>query len=68
MLKNLQGWEFIFLLLIVLIIWGAPKLPGFAKSLGQSMRIFRKEMKQMGDERAEDKKKPSAEKDAKKEE
>ena len=68
MLKNLQGWELIFLLLIVLIIWGAPKLPGFAKSLGQSMRIFRKEMKQMSDERAEDKKKPAAEKDKTKEE
>lgn len=66
-MRNLQGWEWFFLLLIVLIIWGAPKLPGFAKSLGQSMRIFRKEMKQMGDERAEDKK-PKAEKDNTKEE
>ncbi len=66
-MRNLQGWEWFFLLLIVLIIWGAPKLPGFAKSLGQSMRIFRKEMKQMGDERAEDKK-PKAEKDPSKEE
>lgn len=63
---RLQGWEWIFLLVIVLIIWGAPKLPGFAKSLGQSMRIFRKEMKQMGDERAEEKK-PKAEKDTNKE-
>jgi len=66
-MRNLQGWEWFFLLLIVLIIWGAPKLPGFAKSLGQSMRIFRKEMKHMGDERAEDKK-PKAEKDSSKEE
>lgn len=66
-MRNLQGWEWFFLLLIVLIIWGAPKLPGFAKSLGQSMRIFRKEMKQMGDERAEDKK-TKAEKDSSKEE
>ena len=61
-----EGWHFIVLLLIVLIIWGAPKLPGFAKSLGQSMRIFRKEMKQMSDERAEDKK--STEKDTPKDE
>lgn len=50
-----EGWHFIVIVLVVLIIWGAPKLPGFAKSLGQSMRIFRKEMKQMSDERAEDK-------------
>jgi sec-independent protein translocase protein TatA len=53
---NLQGWEIGIILLIVLIIWGAPKLPSFAKSLGESMRIFRKEMKQMGDEREGDKK------------
>ena len=49
-------WQLVFLLLVVVIIWGAPKLPTFAKSLGQSMRIFRKEMKQLGDERDEDKK------------
>jgi sec-independent protein translocase protein TatA len=49
-------WQLVFLLLVVVIIWGAPKLPTFAKSLGQSMRIFRKEMKQLGDEREEDKK------------
>ena len=53
---RLQGWHIIFIVLVVLVIWGAPKLPGFAKSLGESMRIFRKEMKQLGDERAEDKK------------
>jgi sec-independent protein translocase protein TatA len=53
---NLQGWEIGIILLIVLIIWGAPKLPSFAKSLGESMRIFRKEMKQIGDEREGDKK------------
>jgi len=56
-LRNIFGtWHIWVILLVVLVIWGAPKLPGFAKSLGQSMRIFRKEMKQLGDERAEDKK------------
>jgi sec-independent protein translocase protein TatA len=67
MFRGLEGWHIIVIVLVVLVIWGAPKLPGFAKSLGQSMRIFRKEMKQMGDERAEDKK-PSVEKDQTKEE
>ncbi|NBQ92381.1 MAG: twin-arginine translocase TatA/TatE family subunit [Micrococcales bacterium] len=62
-----EGPHIWIILLVVLIIWGAPKLPGFAKSLGQSMRIFRKEMKQMSDERAEDKK-PAAEKDSPKDE
>jgi len=66
MFRGLEGWHIIVIVLVVLVIWGAPKLPGFAKSLGQSMRIFRKEMKQMGDERAEDKK-TSVEKDQTKE-
>ncbi|MEY3856343.1 MAG: hypothetical protein RJA45_813 [Actinomycetota bacterium] len=43
-------------LLLALLIWGGPKLPGLAKSLGESMRIFRKEMKTMGDEKASEKK------------
>ena len=58
---KLEGWHIIFIVLVVLVIWGAPKLPSFAKSLGESMRIFRKEMKQLSDERAEDNK-PSSEK------
>ncbi|MEN9971105.1 MAG: hypothetical protein RLZZ606_930 [Actinomycetota bacterium] len=60
---RLEGWHLGFIILVVLIIWGAPKLPTFAKSLGESMRIFRKEMKQLGDERDEDKKKASSEKE-----
>lgn len=58
-MRGLQSWHIIFIVLVVLVIWGAPKLPGFAKSLGESMRIFRKEMKQLGDERTEDKKQTS---------
>jgi sec-independent protein translocase protein TatA len=41
---RLQGWEWIIILAIVLLLWGAPKLPALAKSAAQSMRIFRKEM------------------------
>jgi sec-independent protein translocase protein TatA len=43
-------------LLLAVLLWGGPKLPGLAKSLGESMRIFRKEMKTLGDEKADDKK------------
>lgn len=42
---RLQGWEWIIILVIVLLLWGAPKLPGLAKSVAQSMRIFKKEIK-----------------------
>lgn len=46
----------ITIVLVVALLWGGPKLPGIAKSLGESMRIFRKEMKTMSDEREADKK------------
>jgi sec-independent protein translocase protein TatA len=35
----------ILILVIVLLLFGAPKLPGLARSLGQSMKIFRNEIR-----------------------
>lgn len=46
---RLQGWEWIIILAIVLLLWGAPKLPALAKSAAQSMRIFRKEIGKNGE-------------------
>jgi sec-independent protein translocase protein TatA len=42
---RLNGWEWIIILVIVLLLWGGPKLPGLAKSLAQSLRIFKTEIK-----------------------
>jgi sec-independent protein translocase protein TatA len=42
---RLNGWEWIIILVIVMLLWGGPKLPGLAKSLAQSLRIFKTEMK-----------------------
>lgn len=50
MLSNLSGWHLLIIILVVLLIFGAPKLPGLARSLGQSMRIFRSEVKAMKDD------------------
>jgi sec-independent protein translocase protein TatA len=44
MFRSLEAFWPLIVLLIVLL-WGAPKLPGMAKSLGQSIRAFKKEMK-----------------------
>ncbi|RLP74334.1 twin-arginine translocase TatA/TatE family subunit [Mycetocola tolaasinivorans] len=41
----LSGWHLPVLLFIILLIWGAPKLPGLARSLGQSMNIFKSEIR-----------------------
>lgn len=54
---RLQGWEWIIILVIVLLLWGAPKLPALAKSLGQSLKIFRGEMKKPEGENREQTKK-----------
>ncbi|MFF2390572.1 twin-arginine translocase TatA/TatE family subunit [Agromyces sp. NPDC058104] len=44
MVANLSGWHLLIVLAIVLLLFGAPKLPALARSVGQSMRILRKEV------------------------
>lgn len=44
MFANFGGWHLLAILFIILLLFGAPKLPGLAKSLGQSMRILKKEV------------------------
>ena len=44
MLSNLTGWHFLIILVVILLLFGAPKLPGLARSLGQSMKIFKSEI------------------------
>lgn len=50
MFANLTGWHLLIILAVVLLMFGAPKLPGLARSLGQSARIFKSEVKMMKDE------------------
>ena len=45
MFAGLTGWHLVLILAIVLLLFGAPKLPGLARSIAQSMRIFRSEVK-----------------------
>lgn len=40
----------LLLLLVVVVLFGAKRLPDSARSLGKSMRIFKSEMKEMKDE------------------
>ena len=37
----------LILLLVVLVLFGAKRLPDSARSLGKSMRIFKSELKEM---------------------
>lgn len=49
---NLGGWTGLILLLVVILLFAAPKLPQLARSLGQSMTIFKKEIKNKDDDGA----------------
>lgn len=44
MLGNLGGVHLLIILGIVILLFGATKLPALAKGLGQSINIFKKEM------------------------
>lgn len=39
------GWHLLVIVFLVLLLFGAPKLPALAKSVGQSMKIFKSEIK-----------------------
>ena len=41
----LQGWEFVILLLVLILLFGAKRLPDTAKALGQSLKIFKKSVR-----------------------
>lgn len=56
MFAGLQGWQLVIIIVLVVLLFAAPKLPSMARNLGQSMRIFSSEVKQM---RTEDKERKS---------
>lgn len=54
MLKNIDGWEIIVILLIVLLLFGAKKLPDLARSIGASAKEFRKGLAEGSEEEDND--------------
>ena len=40
----------IFLLIVVILLFGYRKLPDVARSVGQSMKVFKKEVKELRDD------------------
>jgi sec-independent protein translocase protein TatA len=46
----LGGWEWIIVILAVLLLFGAKKIPDLARGLGQGIREFKKATKEVTDE------------------
>ena len=47
-----QPWHFVVIILVVLLLFGAGKLPSLARNMGKSMRIFKSEVDELrGDDR-----------------
>jgi sec-independent protein translocase protein TatA len=42
---NLGGWEIVIILVVLVALFGAKRLPDMARSVGQSARVFKGEMK-----------------------
>jgi len=45
MLRDLGGWHLLIILGIVVLLFGSTKLPALARGVGQSMKIFKAEIK-----------------------
>lgn len=46
----LNGWEVVAILAVVLVLFGAKKLPELAKGLGQGIKEFKKSSREIQDE------------------
>jgi sec-independent protein translocase protein TatA len=53
-IKNIGGPELIIILVVVMLLFGAAKLPQLARSIGASAKEFRKGVEDGADESAED--------------
>ena len=51
---SLSPWHWAILAVVVIVLFGAKKLPDAARSLGKSMRIFKSEIREMQTENKAD--------------
>jgi sec-independent protein translocase protein TatA len=45
MFGALEGWHIVLIVGVAVVLFGSGKLPGAARSMGQSLRIFKSEMR-----------------------
>lgn len=49
-LSNLSGWELVLIFAVILLFFGAKRLPELSESLGKSLRRFKKATTEVEDE------------------
>ena len=50
MFSQLRGWEWLIIVALVLLLFGAKRLPDAARGLGRSLRIFKAETKGLAED------------------
>jgi sec-independent protein translocase protein TatA len=50
MFAMLNGWEIVLILAVVLVLFGAKKLPELARGLGQGIKEFKKSTREVQEE------------------
>lgn len=60
MFRNIAGWELVIVLVVLLLLFGARKLPDLARSIGASAKEFRRGMDEGVDDEESDDQEPSA--------
>jgi sec-independent protein translocase protein TatA len=48
--NGLQPMHIIILLLVIILVFGASKLPDIASNIGKSLKVFKKEVKELRDD------------------
>jgi sec-independent protein translocase protein TatA len=46
MTGDLQPWHILIIVVLLFVLFGAKRMPDMARSIGQSLRIFKSEMRQ----------------------
>jgi sec-independent protein translocase protein TatA len=59
MFANLTGWHLLIVLAVVVLLFGAAKLPALARAVGQSARILRSEARGMQEDANQQQDQPS---------
>jgi sec-independent protein translocase protein TatA len=53
-MPTLGGWEIVIILGVLVLLFGAKRLPDMARSIGQSARVFKGEMRGMKNDAPKD--------------